>query len=218
MKKLISSVLMFMLFICNNSLVSANELSENINIKNSKGNFVNVNIQQKAIGKITKKEILEIVNENTDSKNITIYEAGYTKKNNRVKRGFPVVLLETKKRYTKKNVFYKDVFIDSCAKGETKTVTRSIEASIEASVSGNATVADLGLTGSLTYVMEKGKELCGPDEDSDCNTREFRCKFYINKGKWSQYLIGDPSGDAIYSGSFKEPRRFVSYSKDRIEK
>lgn len=117
--------------------------------------------------------------------------------------------------YTSKNVFESDRFVDSCAKGETKTVKYELTESLKLDYSGDL-YGSLGLKGSITYVIEKGKELVGPPEGSLYNTREFRVKFYENKGTWSQKTHLHDGRVFTETGTFTEPNRYVSYSIDRV--
>lgn len=184
------------------------------------GTSVNVTFEGDTANQITSEELQSIVNENSDAENITIYEVGVAEVPPVDEYGISTYhwlidkVYSPVKTYTSKNVFSRDDFMDSCAKGETKTITRTISATLEAEYSGELAGGDLGLKGSLTYSLERGKTLVGPPEDSRYNTREFRVKFYVNKGTWTQNVLLNDGRTVTRSGSFIEPNRYVSYSKD----
>lgn len=52
----------------------------------------------------------------------------------------------------------------------------------------SAGAKEIGITSALTSVIEKGSKLVGPLESSKNNSREYRCKFYVNKWTWNQYF------------------------------
>lgn len=52
-------------------------------------------------------------------------------------------------------------------------------------------------------------------QNSAYNSREYRVKFYADKGTYKGYYITDMGRGPSISGSFKNPLRYAEYSIDK---
>ncbi len=198
-------------------------------IQASDGRVVQFTIKNAVKGEVSKDDLRDIADSNPDSTDFIIYEKSYAKeapdsdiKEKEVKKPAnqvnaliptPITLIgPVIKNYSVYDVLQSDRFMASCAKGETKTVTSTISASLEPSYSGTA-LGGVSLKSTITYSISTGTQLVGPPESSTNNCREYRCKFYENRGTWAQsgFILGIPFA---YSGSFNEPSYYYSYSRD----
>lgn len=228
MKKFISLFLCLTLLLCNVAMASA-ESNQKLQIRNSKGKIVNFTIEPNSKGKFTMDELYSIANSNTDTDNITIHEIGYADKkgielssiSSNISSSISIKSIpiyvpgSTVTKVTKKNVLESDRFIESCAKGETLTIQKTIKESLNLDLSGDLRYGKMGLNGSVEYTLKKGKKLVGPPESSEKNCREYRCKFFENHGTWTQiWTHSNPTRPVVHSGTFKEPSKYYSYSKD----
>ena len=115
------------------------------------------------------------------------------------------------------NIASKDDFIFSAAKGETALLADAIKMNFTASVAGHASAGVLGLTESLQVTFPEGTIFVGPPEESSLNSREYRVKFYLDKGSYkvkreNVYL---PSLQEYIAGSWTAPAFCITYCIDR---
>lgn len=117
-------------------------------------------------------------------------------------------------------VEYADRFIESAAKGEKVCLKETYSYTLSAGISASASIPDAGeitgnLNGSINHVIEKGTEFSGPSEDSQYNSREYRCKYYINKGLYQSHWVNRFTGkEDVFCGEYYEPSRYARYSID----
>jgi hypothetical protein len=138
---------------------------------------------------LARVEAQVLVDTYPDAGNITIYEIGtvdsLSKDND---NSYQMLVMSGRhwlvdyaedaiKTYTRRNYFESDRFMDSCAKGEKKTIKKTISTSLSWGCSGDQ-VYNLDVNYNLTYSIVRGQELVGPPESSAYNSREFRVKFY----------------------------------------
>lgn len=81
-------------------------------------------------------------------------------------------------------------------------------------ISSSAKTA-LKLNGTITKTYTKTQSFSGPPESSAYNSREYRVKFYAEKGTYKGYYITDMGRGPSVSGSFKNPLRYAEYSIDK---
>lgn len=220
MKKFLCMVLCGVLLFLNISGAYASR-EHTFQILADDGRLVNFTINSDIKEKISIDILRSLASRNADTDNIIIYEFGYAKPflelsgNSNVKpAGLPVVgIIVTK--YERRDVFESDRFMDSCAKGETKTITKTIKEELNLEVTGFP-VGSTGLKGNITHSITKGQTLVGPPEGSPYNCREYRCEFYQNEGIWTQpyWPSGIEHDPVILTGKFYEPSYYYSYSKD----
>lgn len=213
-------VVLTLLIICT-STGFANNDKEILQVVSSNGRTVNFTIEPNIQENVSTEELISIADSNVNSDNITIIDVGYAlpeiSKNisqKSVQANVPIIVASPPvKNYTSYNNFQSDRFMASCARGETKTITQKIDASLSSNISGDTPVGSLGITSSITYTITVGTVLTGPSESSSYNTREYRCKFYQNKGNWGQ-VVNIDGWDFSRSGTFTEPSKYISYSID----
>ena len=221
MKKVVSLFLCITLLLCSVVIVCA-ESDQKLQIRNSEGKLVNFTIESAAKGKLTMDELHSIANSNKDTDNITIYEVGYANResidsNEITPKSIPIYVPgSTQKTVTREDVLESDRFMESCAKGETLTIEKTITEELKLSITGDLEWGDLGLNNSIKYSLKRGKVLVGPPENSKYNSREYRCKFFENHGDWTQLWLHS-NIPVVHSGSFREPSRYASYSKDTYQ-
>lgn len=218
MKRFILGTLCLMMVVLSISFVSAKS-DKHVTIKGVDGRKVKITIEA---DEMPNNEMLQdIVDENLDSDTFIIYEVGHIE----TKDWLPNEIFVTQgitsfmplvTSYTSKNVFESDRFIESCAKGETITISRTITEKLSLDFSGDMHIGTGGLKNEISYSLTKGKTLVGPPESSRYNSRQFRCKFYQNKGNWSQIVFLNGI-KYTFKGNFKEPAYYVSYSKDTYQ-
>jgi len=229
MKKFIS-LFLSLTFILSVMVIPAYAESDKVmKVKSSEGREVNFIIKADIKNQIKNEMLKELADENPDTSNITIFAFGSaetpaidprnsTAKSDSIKEVSPSLIGETWwtpaiKTYTAYSVLESDRFMASCARGETKTVTSTLTAGLSPGYSGTA-LGGVSLNGSISYSITVGTTLTGPPEGSSYNSREYRCKFYENRGTWAQVycilgFITNPSG------TFQEPSYYLSYSVDR---
>ena len=232
-KKFLSLFVCLVLLLTVMSTAVFAESDQKAKVKSSDGREVTFTIKAGLKAQITEEMLKDLANENPDTTDITILDIGYAapvtieSKSSTTESGsidakttgdtvalsLVTIIGPVVKGYTATNVLESDRFMASCARGETKTVTTTITVSLSPSYTG-APLGGLTLNGSISYSITQGSQLVGPPEGSTYNTREFRCKFYENRGNWSQFniILGFP---VPLSGTFKEPNHYVSYSIDR---
>lgn len=118
---------------------------------------------------------------------------------------------------TQKFVETRDDFILSFAKGETDLFSEDYVNSISCMVSGDIPVKLLGLTESLNVTIEAGTKLSGPPEESINNSREYRVKYYCDKGSYKAERVNVylPSIHEYIAGNWSSPACGVLYCIDR---
>ncbi len=187
-----------------------------------------------------------IVSSNKGAANITIYEVGTlndksddivsglenTPSNQQMdisrKPAFSYYKnISTKKTVTQTNALAKDVFQFSVAKGQTVTLTMTYSASLTGSYSGTIVdVGNLGISGTVSGGYAKSTSYSGPGEGNVCNSRQFRTKFFENRGTyvqtaeewdWQGQGVNYKVGNVTTSGTFKEATIFANYSVDSIQ-
>ena len=110
----------------------------------------------------------------------------------------------------------KEHLIISVAKGQTTTLSSSKTITSELSVSGSYyDYGKLDLTKSKSYTVSKSDTFTGPAESSVYNTRLYYAREYVNKGSYKQYqCFNNFCSDVAKTGTFKEPAKIISYSRD----
>lgn len=188
---------------------------------NEYGHSVDLTLNEDIIDNISNDEILDIINTAKDGEKITIYDVVETLENsheqefNSNSRLIGVTTYKTEKTYSSKNVYAKDHFITSAAKGHTKTLTSSITKTSTLSISGSYyDYAKLNLDKSKTYTASTTDTFQGPPESSQYNSRSFYAREYVNKGSYKQYQCFNNFCSGAKSGTFNEPAKFVLYAKD----
>ncbi len=207
MKKIVSFMLVLTLILNAFTLVSAEQ-----------------NQQPKIIvkdGLVVPDEVIQdIIRTNPDAGQITLLEYGTFNKNNiepyaiNTKRYFNIV-----KNVTKSDILVKDSFVTSVAKGQSKTLSASWTESLSCSISGEISSTKLGISKSISKTYTKTDRFDGPPENSPYNSREFRVKFYQDKGTYTaDWIDGNCATfctQGTESGSYTEPTYFYAYSVDR---
>ncbi|MMZ64278.1 hypothetical protein D1872_265910 [compost metagenome] len=126
------------------------------------------------------------------------------------------------KSVTEADALSKDEFKFSVARGEEVTLSQTYTGSLKGSISGSP--FDKGAIGAevtITAQYTKGTKYSGPSESSSYNTREFRMKFYEERGTWKQIkeAISTINQEVIATetktGTYKKPTRYLSYSVDK---
>lgn len=221
MKKLICSIVAMTMILTTVFATTAFAGSNKVmKVKADDGRVVNFTVKTGLSPEIS--ELKALANENSDTTSITITGMGFapiTASNYIANGAVSVTALPIQvpvpgtlvKKQTFGNVLRVDKFMASCARGETKTMTSTVTASLASEYTG--VVSGLKLNGTISYQITKGTQLVGPPEGSSYNTREFRCKFYENKGTWSQ-MWTNGSLATLHTGTYREPYRYISYSKD----
>lgn len=133
-----------------------------------------------------------------------------------------VYKITTSKNVTQSDVLAKDEFKFSVARGEEVTLSTTYTGTLKGSISGSPfDKGEIGAEVTITAQYTKGTKYSGPSESSSYNTREFRMKFYEDRGTWKQVkeAISTINQEVIATetktGSFKKPTRFLSYSVDK---
>ena len=116
-----------------------------------------------------------------------------------------------------------DFFVISVAKGQTQKLTKTWTQSMTTSASVNVGAAYGGVSGSVTggisntITCSYSAEIVWSSDGmkSGFNSREFRVRFFENRGTWHQEATGWPSGHTSYArGTFKKPIKYLEYSID----
>lgn len=222
-RRFICLFLILALLIISTGVGFAKKDTETFQVLSTDGRTVNFSINSSLKGQISTEELTSIADSNNDTDNITILNVGYAFPTTKPIKSTDSETLSTLltlisppiKSYTGYDILESDRFMASCAKGEKKIVSKTISAKLSPSVSGTILDFTLGLNGEISYSITEGTELTGPSESSPYNSREYRCKFYQNKGKWTQLIIINGI-DLSQSGTFTEPSKYISYSIDKI--
>lgn len=172
----------------------------------------NVVIEDSATG-IPQEIIDEIARENP---NTTITFTNYVEAEPAITPRIVFGITITSKTTTASNYIDKDVFVISVAKGSTKTLTESWTASLAAEATHSDAKEGLKLNGTITKSYSKTEVFSGPLESSQYNSREFRVRFYADKGTYVGYYETDMGRGPEVSGSFKNPLRYAEYTIDRV--
>lgn len=190
-------------------------------ILNDHGYSVNVTLNEDIIDEISDNEILNIINDFGDNESVAIHDVVFensedVQSKNNESRLVGVTTYKTEKTYTSKNVFEKDHFIISVAKGQTTTLSSAKTAESNLSISGAYyDYAKLDFTKKETYTASVSDKFTGPTESSPNNTRLYYAREYVNKGSYKQYqCFNNFCSGAAKTGTFKEPSKFVLYSHD----
>ena len=106
----------------------------------------------------------------------------------------------TKRNTTQSNYVDKDSFVISVAKGSNVSLSQTWSQSLTASATHSDAISALKLN--------------GPPETSAYNSREYRVRFYADRGTYEGYYITDMGKGPSISGSFKNPLYYAEYSID----
>lgn len=199
------------------SPVYAYSVSEDNTGQNSKPNII---LDNKNLN-VPSDIILDIIKENPDAGNIIIYDYydSANESNTNITPSSLWRIKDLKKTVKQSNVVGKDSFVISVAKGQTSTLSSTWSASLSASATGELNVAKLNLTAKVEKTYSSSYKFNGPPESSTYNSREYRVKFYQNKGTYTAvYSSGIPgSGGAWHpvSGNYTEPTKYAAYSIDK---
>ena len=178
MKKLLVSCLCLAFILSSLSFSAFAQSDHKVKVKTSDGREVNITIKPGLESKVSQDMLTDLANENPNTDNITILDVGIASEpvsefsgsqkpphnellNNSlmVTVPYPIPFTLTKTQ-TAADVFESDRFMDSCAKGETKTVSSTITASLSPQYTG--IVVGLTLNGTISYSITKGSTLVGP--------------------------------------------------------
>lgn len=167
---------------------------------------------------IPEEVVRELIERNLDAGQITIMGYGEVPTEvpaiqPRMVRGYSDVV----KTYSQKDVYAKDVFVTSAARGQTMTLSTGWSNTLNASITGGIDTASLGITASITVSYSVQHQFTGTSENSQYNCREYRVEFRENRGTYTAKAHDDMPGFIIkvpISGSFTEPCRYLFYSRD----
>lgn len=121
----------------------------------------------------------------------------------------------TEKKTTQSNVLAKDSFVISVARGAAKTLSKTWKGSLSPSCSYQNAQSSLSLNAAITRKYTKTETFNGPSSSSSYNTREFRVKFYEDRGTFKGQYVSDAGDSQNKSGTWKSPTKFLEYSVDR---
>lgn len=126
---------------------------------------------------------------------------------------------------TNTDVKLSDYFVISVAKGSqltlstefNKTVSSSISVTVSAPGVSTPSATALGVSNSVTAKISVSKVFNGPPETSSANSREYRVRFYGDKGTWSCTAVWtvNPANRPTLSGTWQKPTRWAEYSVDK---
>jgi len=173
----------------------------------------------------------DLLLENPNAENITIYGVGNTDKiiEDDLSGGITPLNVTyytnivTTKTVTNAKALAKDVFQFSVAKGQTVTLSQTYKASLTGSYSGSIfDSSKLGVNLTIEGTYQKSTTYSGPPESSSYNSREFRTRFYEERGNYVQratkvtnygqgVVINEPVSS---SGTYKKPVSYANYSVD----
>lgn len=131
----------------------------------------------------------------------------------------PQIVLPGKitKTTSARNAVASDKFVISVAKGSTKKLTSIWKGSLSAtcSITEVKRSLELGLTIEKTYSKET--TFNGPPESSSYNSREYRVKFYEDRGTFKETLRITDMGQKLpdRSGTWTSPVSYAEYSVDK---
>ena len=168
-------------------------------------------IENQAVG-ITPQLVDEIAHEHP---NTTITFTNYVEAKPEIVPHIVFGITITSKTTTSANYIDKDVFVISVAKGSQKSLTETWKQSLAAEVTHSDANLGLGLNSTITKEYSKTEVFSGPPENSVYNSREFRIRFYADKGTYTGYYETDMGRGTNVSGTFKNPLRYAEYIIDR---
>lgn len=110
-----------------------------------------------------------------------------------------------------------DYFVISVAKGSTKKLTTTWKKSLSPSCSISALKSSLSLAGTIERTYTKEVTFAGPPEGSKYNSREYRVKFYENRGTFIETQRMDDIGHKLpdRSGTWTSPHSYAEFSIDK---
>ncbi|MDR2021924.1 MAG: hypothetical protein LBQ71_01430 [Hungatella sp.] len=121
----------------------------------------------------------------------------------------------TEKKTTQSDVEAKDSFVISVARGGTKTLSKTWTGSLSPTCSYKNAQNSLSLNATITRTYSKTEKFEGPSNSSSYNSREFRVKFYEDRGTFKGQYVSDAGDSQQKSGTWKSPTKFLEYSVDR---
>lgn len=119
------------------------------------------------------------------------------------------------KTVTESKALEGDYFIISVAKGSKKTLSKKFSKTLSASCSESVAKASLSLGSSITAEYSTTYEFSGPPENSTSNSREFRVKFYEDRGTFTGILDFELMHSERVSGTWTSPHSYTEYSIDK---
>lgn len=121
------------------------------------------------------------------------------------------------KTTTATKVLKYDYFVISVARGSTKKLTTTWKKSLSPSCSISALKSSLSLAGTIERSYTKEVTFAGPPEGSKYNSREYRVKFYENRGTFTETQRIDDVGHKLpdRSGSWTSPHSYAEFSIDK---
>lgn len=159
-----------------------------------------------------------MIEENPDAGRITIIEYSDEKRESDGVRPMSVRgYSDVKKTWSEYGVEVEDVFVTSVAKGQTKTLGTTWSHTLNCDITGGIDQVSLGIKASITKSYSVTDQFQGPPETGTNNSREYRVKFYENRGSYTALAHDDFPGFIIkvpISGEFTEPEKFLAYSID----
>jgi hypothetical protein len=168
--------------------------------------------------------IQDLINENPNAGQINITE--FSNGNNSNTTIQPMALISpgiyytnVVKNETDSNVFVRNNFVTSVAKGQTITLGYNWSSSLSCNISGKIDKSSLGITGTLTSSYSASSTFSGPPENSQYNCRCFYVQFYESRGTYTATCHDPFPGWYITykeSGSYNEPSYYLSYNVDKI--
>lgn len=172
----------------------------------------NVVVENRAIG-IPKNVIDEIARENP---NTTVTFSNYVEATPTITPRIVFGITITSKTTTASNYIDKDVFVISVAQGSTVSLTEKWSSSLAAEATHSDAKVGLKLNGTITKEYSKSQTFSGPPEDSKFNSREYRVRFFADKGTYEGYYETDMGRGPSVSGSFKNPLSYAEYKLDHL--
>lgn len=105
-------------------------------------------------------------------------------------------------------------FVESCAKGETKTLTKEFTKVYHTQINTGYPFDDTLIGGSSSYTYSVQHTFSGPAEDSPFNSRSFYVRFYVQDYDWVQKKYSNFVLIGVASGTATVPIRPEAYSID----
>lgn len=206
-----SFALVITCLISGKSLMAHASVPEAVTLTNDAGYNIIVDIKEDAQEKVNDSDIWDIVKDLDFDTTVTIYNVSESETPiSPVPRA-----VTTDKRVSCFNCLKKDDFVTSVAKGQTKKLTSEFSSSLKAEVSGDYfDLVSLGLSSTQTVKYSTSVTFSGPPESSAKSSREYRVKFYVHEGPFTQTKTSI-FGTSTKSGTYIEPYRNIEYSVDR---
>lgn len=189
-------------------------------IKEVNDSGIKVSVKRDVLEKIDKEElnqmIIDLVKDNDDGEDINIIDISEDYNDlpieNRIEASYRTV---TTKSNVQKNRVLEDRYLFSVARGQTKKVSSTYKYTASAT-GGYKNLSEI--TGSAVYTKSVVDTFTGPSSAS-YNTREYRIKFYGEKGNYVQKLYERLANKEklkkTYSGTYKSAKKAMIYSKDK---